>query len=117
MAFPMRIAFLGFLLLTTFGDWSLALGAEPVSLGPHRQLVLDNRLIASGTGLKRVWYSAVKYKDNPVLKRDKPWEGRWPYMYGTALYDQQARQFKLWYNCFVSGRPDYCVRRGCMPSR
>src|SRR5262249_42356966 len=88
---------------------SPAAGAEPVSLGHARQLFLDDRLIASSRGLRRVWHSAEKFAGNPVLRREKPWEGSGPYTYGTVLFDAQARTFKLWYNCYVGQRPDYWV--------
>src|SRR5205807_1270882 len=51
-----------------------------------RQLFLDDRLIVSSKGLRRVWHSAEKFTGNPVLRREKPWEGSGPYVYGTVLF-------------------------------
>ena len=41
--------------------------------------------------------NAVKYRDNPVIRRDRPWEGN-DLHYGTVLYDDVEKLFKLWYN-------------------
>jgi len=92
---------------------------EPVPLGSSRQLFFDNRIIASSKGLTRVWHRPVKFAGNPVFRRERAWEGRGPYVYGTVTArsdwlttkaegrDQQL--FKMWYNCYVAGRPDYWV--------
>jgi hypothetical protein len=77
-------------------------GAEPVRLPSYRQLFLDDRLIVSSKGLRRVFHSAEKCAANPVLKGEKPWEGKGPYVYGTAMYDSREQLFKLWYNCYGS---------------
>jgi hypothetical protein len=82
--------------------------AEPLRLGPHRQLFLDDRVVASSEGLRRTWHAARKHPHNPVMTREKPWEGKGPYVYGSVHHDGLG-QFKLWYNCYVGGRPDYWV--------
>ena len=70
-------------------------------------------------GLSRVWHRPVKFTGNPVLRRERAWEGRGPYVYGTVVArsdwstpvpgNQDKQLFKMWYNCYVAGRPDYWV--------
>src|SRR5262245_9253141 len=106
----MRSVLLALLLVTSCLSFlSPAASADPVSLGRSRQLFLDDRLIASSTGLRRVWHSPEKFRGNPVLRREKSWEGSGPYTYGTVLFDAPSRTFKLWYNCYVGKQPDYWV--------
>ena len=76
----MRPLLLALVLVTpSLSCLSPAAGAEPASLGHARQLFLDDRLIASSRGLRRVWHAAEKFTGNPVLRREKPWEGSGPY--------------------------------------
>src|SRR5579871_3253884 len=93
---------LGWLSATAF----IAGAAEPLQVGRTRQLFFDDRAVASISGLQRTWHRPEKMAA-PVLTRERPWEGRGPYTYGTAFRDPSAGLFKLWYNCYVGGRPDY----------
>src|SRR5262245_787996 len=83
-----------------------AADTEPVSVGNTRQLFFDDRIVSSAEGLARVWHQSVK-SSAPVLVRERAWEGNGPYVYGTVLREEPAGPFKLWYNCYVGGRPDY----------
>ena len=40
---------------------------------------------------------ATKATNNPVISRDKPWEGNYLH-YTTVFYDEQEKQFRLWYS-------------------
>lgn len=62
-----------------------------------RQLFLDDYLIDSLGNLQRTVNQPVKHPDNPVLKREHPWEAFRVQVYGTVLYDPEARLFKAWY--------------------
>ena len=89
--------------------WSVicdAADALPVRVGSERQLFLNDRVVATSEGLKRIWHEP-KTEPSPVLTKARPWEGIGPYVYGTVLRDRPFGQFKLWYNCYVGGRPDY----------
>lgn len=88
---------------------AIPLGAADQSRGlalEHRQLFLDDAVIARQEHLRRVWHRPVK-DPQPVLRREHAWEGRGPYAYGTVRRDEQSGQFQFWYNCYVGGRPDY----------
>ena len=67
---------------------------------PWRRLFLDAMVTEESEGLARVFHSAEKYEGNPVVPRDKPWEGWGPYMYGTVMWDEG--KLKMWYQC-ISG--------------
>jgi hypothetical protein len=43
--------------------------------GPWRRLFLDAAVVEQLEGLSRVYHSAEKFSGNPVIRRDKPWEG------------------------------------------
>lgn len=96
--------YLGLLLGTA--TLCLADEVEPLRVGRLRQMFFDDRAVASTTNVQRVWHQPEKMKV-PVLTQERSWEGRGPYIYGTVLRDPSAGTFKLWYNCYVGGRPDY----------
>ena len=95
--------FVWLFLSSAFGN---AADPEPLQVGSARQLFFDDRLVASSQGLKRVWHQPAK-EPAPVLTKAHAWEGMGPYVYGTVVRDQSSDQFKIWYNCYVGGQPDY----------
>ncbi len=75
----------------------LAIGREP-----FRRIFLNAMNVEeSGGAIQRVFHSLEKYSANPVLRRDKPWEGWGPYLYGTVLWD--AGKLKMWYQIIGDG--------------
>jgi hypothetical protein len=106
---PRAFAALSRTILVTFlslSNWAAAADVEPLSVGQTRQLFFDDASLASQTGVKRVWHQPEKMSA-PVLRRERSWEGLGPYLYGTVLRDSKSDAFRLWYNCYVGGRPDY----------
>lgn len=81
--------------------------AQPVHVGTHRQLFFDDEHIQTRRGLVRTMHPAEKYEGNPIMVKEKPWEGRGPFLYGTVLRDEDEGMFKMWYHVFVGGQPDY----------
>ncbi len=75
------------------------------SKGPWRRLFLDAAVVEAQSGLQRMFHACVKHESNPVIARDKPWEGKsaitGPYVYGTVL--RQAGKFRLWYQLLSEG--------------
>jgi len=61
-------------------------------------LFLDSHTIEYARGFTRQYGSATKLQQNPVLRPVKPHEFRRIHLYGTALWDDEASQFKLWYS-------------------
>lgn len=73
--------------------------------GPWRRLFLDAMVVESQEGLSRVFHAAEKCAGNPVVRKDKPWEGRsaysGPYLYGTVMWDEG--KLRMWYHCHDGG--------------
>jgi len=61
-----------------------------------RELFLDDEGIERLEGLRRTVNPPERHSGNPVVRPDLPWEDRCQ-VYGTALYDEEAGLFKLWY--------------------
>ena len=78
--------------------------AGPAS-GPWRRLFLDTMVVERQQGLERIFHAARKFEGNPVLRRDKPWEGGphrgGPYLYGTVMWDEG--KLRMWYHCYAGG--------------
>ena len=85
------------------------LGALPLALAPpspcagevlHNGICLPAHWPPAG-GAARVWHAAeYDEQHNPVVAPTQPWEGSiaMPFS-GGAWWDEQARQFRLWYAC------------------
>ncbi len=63
----------------------------------HRRLFFDDLEIESIQNLKRVVNQPAKHPDNPVLRREHPWEEFRVQVYGTMLFDPEEQLFKAWY--------------------
>jgi len=64
----------------------------------RRQLFLDDAIIESTRGLKRVVNQPQKYAQNPVIRAGQtPWQTFRAQVYGTVLYIPDERKFKMWY--------------------
>ena len=59
-------------------------------------MLVDNYVIAELKGVSRIFNPAEKHINNPVLRGERPWEGRMVNV-GTVLYDAEASVFKMWY--------------------
>jgi hypothetical protein len=93
--------------LLLLGLTTITIGAAPPdedwvigsASGPWRRLFLDGSVIEAQAGLEKTFHSPVKHPDNPVLRKDKPWEGRagrgGPYLYGTVMWDEG--RLRMWY--------------------
>lgn len=64
-----------------------------------RQLFLDDIAMEKTEGLKRVVNQPTRHSGNPVLKGEHPWEMAATSVYGTMLYDETTKLFRLWYLC------------------
>ena len=71
-----------------------------VQAGGDKQLLIDDFVIESSTGLRRRLHPFVKHPRNPVFQAQVPWEEGWadPFM-STVVYDDVDRDFKMWYRC------------------
>jgi len=82
--------------------------AEAIDVSSHPQLFLDDFLIADTHNVQRVVRQPVRHPANPLITNDRPWEQRMMSVYGTVLYDDQARKYRCWYSASESdaGIPD-----------
>ena len=68
---------------------------DPIVLDSHKQLFLDDYLIASMTRVKRTVELAQKFSGNPVLWPTESWEPPMAILYGSVIRD--GGKFKMWY--------------------
>jgi len=70
----------------------------PLRIGHHRQLFLDDWLVAKMERLDRKQGVPVKHPANPVLRRDKPWEAARCELYGSAVWNPLTKKIQLFYS-------------------
>ena len=56
---------------------STSADAGAIKLDHHRQLFIDDYLLADMQGVKRVLNQPRKHPANPLIRPDRPWEGGW----------------------------------------
>jgi len=74
-----------------------ARSAGPIQVGHCRQLFVDDFVIDRLSNVKLTLHQPTKYAGNPVLRDDRPWEAKSVAIYGSVLYDDQEKIFKMWY--------------------
>ena len=73
---------------------------KPRKVGSVHQLFIDDDLIESVDGLQRIVNQPVRHHANPVLTYEKPWEGNCVITWGSVLYDEEEKLFKIWYEVY-----------------
>ena len=69
---------------------------QSIEIGNHTQLLVDDFAIEVREAVERRVNTLAKHPANPILRPDRPWEGRYA-MPSTVLYDDSERLFKMWY--------------------
>ena len=67
-----------------------------IDIGTRKQLLFDDYIIESLTYAKQGMNRAIKADDNPVVKRDRPWEGT-HMRTNCVVFDDEEGLFKMWY--------------------
>ena len=71
--------------------------------GPWRRLFLDAMVVEGQQGLERVFHAVQKCEENPVIRRDRPWDKAGVYpgpnIYGTVMWDDG--KLRMWYRCYT----------------
>jgi PelA/Pel-15E family pectate lyase len=75
--------------------------AETTAVVDFRHLVLDSRKIASTSNVKLVLGRIRKHPANPLFGEEKPWEQRFDNFYGSIVYEEDEKLFRLWWNPFI----------------
>ena len=84
--------------------------SEPPNLleiGNRKQLFIDDYMIQSLSDARQVLNPATKSANNPVVRPDRPWEGRLSPI-AKVLYDEEEGLFKMWYRT----TDEYKAQRG-----
>lgn len=70
----------------------------------RRQLFIDNDVIAVVKNVTRRQHTPKKHPQNPLIRRDKPWEGNTYFRSSTfnVTWDQADARFKCWYQDFYT---------------
>jgi hypothetical protein len=82
----------------------IAHAASPFDVGGRAQLFVDQVLVRSRDNVAFTLHPAKKHPANPLVKADRPWEGWRLEIYGSVIYDEDERLFKMWY---IGEAPDY----------
>ena len=69
----------------------------PVKLDSHRQLFVDDYLIASMSNLSRRYHQPQKHPKNPLVVSDRPWENPHRIILNSVIYDKKMHKFRMWY--------------------
>lgn len=69
---------------------------QAISLGPAKQLFLDDYVIAEQKNLVRRIHPAEKFSGNPVLWPEEEWEGKVAILYGSVL--RVNGTYRAWYH-------------------
>ena len=80
--------------------WSTPMPEEPAAppnIGPKKELFVDDYLVAEHQDVEIVLNPGKKHPGNPIFRIEKPWEGWRTYLYGTVLFDEEDKLFKMWY--------------------
>ncbi|MBI5091502.1 MAG: hypothetical protein HZB26_03560 [Candidatus Hydrogenedentes bacterium] len=64
--------------------------------GPY--FFCDDRVVEDRWLLERFVVPPVRHPKNPLIVRDKPWEGTGPHMGGSVILDPQDHTYKMWYS-------------------
>ncbi|MBN2290813.1 MAG: exo-alpha-sialidase [Pirellulales bacterium] len=78
---------------------AVASGKEPFDIrNGNRQLFLDDAIIEKSENVRLEQGEVVKRPDNPILRRDKPWDATRCDLYGSVVYDRDKKVIQLFYS-------------------
>jgi len=69
---------------------------EALVISSKRQLFVDDYLIQNRSNVIQKLHQVAKYKDNPIVHPDRPWEGP-QVQIGTVIRDEEEGIWKMWY--------------------
>ena len=68
-----------------------------LDIGNRAQLFIDQQVVYSTGRIVFTQHAARKHPLNPLVKADQPWEGWRINVYGSVLFDEEEKIFKMWY--------------------
>jgi hypothetical protein len=63
----------------------------------QRQLFLDDWVVSKTENIQRQQGKVTKNPDNPIIRRDKPWDASRTDLYGSVVYDPENKRIQLFY--------------------
>ena len=64
------------------------------------ELFLDDQIVCYTRNVRRVVQQPQKHPDNPLIRREYPWDNRHICLYGSIIHDPDRGVFRMWYNSF-----------------
>jgi len=86
-----------FLLYSGMSAWGASQSDDAIAIGKHRQMFIDDFLIAETDNITRRLCPVVKSPHNPIVRPDRGWEGRMAVPQGSVIYDEEDAIYKMWY--------------------
>ena len=77
---------------------------EPITVGQHRQLFIDDYIIESMEDVSRRLNTVSKHPNNPLVIADQAWEGHMAVPQGSVIYDSEDRIYKMWYTTDIQSK-------------
>ena len=77
--------------------WRCLPSSSPVEIGSAAQLFVDRLLVRETRDVAFTLHPAEKHPANPLIRADRPWEGWRLELFGSTIYDQEQKLFKMWY--------------------
>lgn len=71
---------------------------------PQKHLAFDPRVFETTRNAHLVVGKVVKDPANPLFCADRPWENALNNLYPNVSWDEQERQFRLWYKCVLADK-------------
>jgi hypothetical protein len=66
--------------------------------GPY--FICDRRVVEDYWGIERFVVPLVRHEKNPLIVRERAWEGSGPHMGGSVVRDPETGRFRMWYSVF-----------------
>jgi hypothetical protein len=71
--------------------------SSPFNVADKTQLFVDQAIVRDTKRVSFTLHPATKHPANPLIKVDQPWESWRVLLYGSVLYDDDEKLFKMWY--------------------
>jgi hypothetical protein len=95
--FPGSTQFIACLLLTASAFALSDSQISPFPVADKAQLFIDQTLVHDAQHVAFTLHPGMQHPRNPLVQVDKPWEGWRLELYGTVLFDEQEKLYKMWY--------------------
>lgn len=71
--------------------------ASPYDAGDRAQLFIDRIVVRDSPGVSFTQHAGKKHASNPLVQAELPWEGWRLEIFGSVLYDEDEKCWKMWY--------------------